>query len=72
MAALPASPSGNEIFSAHKDAVARWMNTFIHSDVYFENEAKTVASVVGIETNDVFSIAQRIIQNGAMSAEEQN
>ena len=72
MAAIPASPSGDEIFSAHKNAVARWMNTFIHSDVYFENEAKTVASVLGITTNEVFSIAQRIIQSGALSAEEQN
>lgn len=70
MAALPASPSGDEIFSAHKDAVARWMNTFIHSDVYFENEAETVASVLGITTNDVFSIAQRIILNGALPVEE--
>ena len=57
MAALPASPSGDEIFSAHKDAVARWMNTFIHSNVYFDDEAKTVASVLGITTNEVFSIA---------------
>lgn len=72
MTALPASPSGDEIFSAYKDAVARWMNTFIHSNVYFDDEAKTVASVLGITTNDVFSIAQRIIQNGALSAEEQN
>lgn len=72
MAALPASPSGDEIFSAHKNAVARWMNTFIHSDVCFENEAKTVASVLDITTNEVFSIAQRIIQSGALSAEEQN
>ena len=72
MAALPASPSGDEIFSAHKDAVARWMNTFIHSDVYFENETKTVASVLGIKTNDVFSVTQRITQEGALPAEEQN
>lgn len=72
MAALLVSPSGDEIFSAHKDAVARWMNTFIHSNVYFDDEAKTVASVLGITTNEVFSIAQRIIQEGALPAEEQN
>ena len=70
MAALPASPSEDEIFSAHKNAVARWMNTFIHSNVYFDDDAKTVASVLGITTNEVFSIAQRIIQNGALPAKE--
>lgn len=70
MAALLVSPSGDEIFSAHKNAVARWMNTFIHSSVCFNDEAKTVASVLGITTNDVFSIAQRIIQEGALPAEE--
>lgn len=68
MAALPASPSGDEIFSAHKNAVARWMNTFIHSNVCFDDEAKTVASVLGITTNEVFSIAQRIIKEGALPA----
>lgn len=72
MAALFVDPSENGIFSAHKDAVARWMNTFIHSNVCFDDEAKTVASVLGITTNEVFSIAQRIIQSGALSAEEQN
>lgn len=72
MAALLVDPSENGIFSAHKDAVARWMNTFIHSNVCFDDEAKTVASVLGITTNEVFSIAQRIIQEGALSAEEQN
>lgn len=72
MAALLVSPSRDEIFSTHKDAVARWMNTFIHSNVYFDDEAKTVASVLGITTNEVFSIAQRIIQEGALPAEEQN
>ena len=72
MAALLVNPSRDEIFSAHKYAVARWMNTFIHSNVYFDDEAKTVASVLGITTNDVFSIAQRIIQEGALPAEEQN
>ena len=70
MAALLVSPSGDEIFSAHKSAVARWMNTFIHSNVYFDDEAKTVASVLGITTNEVFSIAQRIIQEGALPAKE--
>ena len=54
MAALLVSPSGDEIFSTHKDAVARWMNTFIYSNVYFDDEAKTVASVLGITTNEVF------------------
>ncbi len=48
------------------------MNDFIHSNVYFDDEAKIVASVLGITTNEVFSIAQRIIQDGALSAEEQN
>lgn len=72
MAALLVSPSEDEIFSAHKDAVARWMNDFIHSNVYFDDEAKTVASVLDITTNDVFSIAQRIIKEGALPAEEQN
>lgn len=72
MAALLVNPSGDEIFSAHKDAVARWMNTFIHSNVYFDDEAKTVASVLGITTNEVFSIAQRIIQEGTRPSEEQN
>lgn len=64
--------SENEKCLTYKSAVARWMNDFIHNSVCFENEAKIVASVLGIKTNEVFSIAQRIIQEGALSAEEQN
>lgn len=64
--------SENEKCLTYKSAIARWMNDFIHSNVYFEDEAKTVASVLGIKTNEVFSIAQRIIQEGALSAKEQN
>lgn len=64
--------SENEKCLTYKSAVARWMNDFIHNSAYFENEAKIVASVLGIKTNEVFSIAQRIIQEGALSAEEQN
>lgn len=64
--------SENEKCLTYKSAVARWMNDFIHNSVYFENEAKIVANVLGIKTNEVFSIAQRIIQEGALSAEEQN
>lgn len=64
--------SENEKCLTYKSAVGRWMNDFIHSNVYFEDEAKIVASVLGIKTNEVFSIAQRIIQEGALSAEEQN
>lgn len=63
--------SENEIFSAHKDAVARWMNRFIHENMYFEDEAKTVSSVLGVTTDDVFCIATRIIRSGALSAEEE-
>ncbi|MFW5502594.1 MAG: hypothetical protein ACOCO5_04870 [Segatella copri] len=62
--------SENGEFLTYKSAVARWMNTFIHSNVYFDDEAKTVASVLGITTNEVFSIAQRIIQEGALPAKE--
>lgn len=64
--------SENGEFLTYKSAVARWMNNFIHRNVYFDDEAKTVASVLGITTNEVFSIAQRIIQEGALPAEEQN
>lgn len=71
MAALLDSLSEDGIFSAHKDAVARWMKGFIASSAYFEDEAKTVASVLGIRTNEVFYIAQRIIQNGILLAEEE-
>lgn len=71
MAALLDSLSEGEIFSTHKDAVARWMKQFIHDDMYFEEGARTVASVLGVKTNDVFSVAERIIQKGALSAEEE-
>lgn len=64
--------SENEEFLTYKSAIARWMNDFIHRNVYFEDEAKAVASVLNIKTNEVFSIAQRIIQEGALPAEEQN
>lgn len=64
--------SENEESLTYKSAVARWMNDFIHRSMYFEDEAKTVACVLGIKANEVFSIAQRIIQEGALPAEEQN
>lgn len=71
MTMLLDSLSEDEIFSTHKDAVARWMKQFIHEDMYFEEGAKTVASVLGVKVSDVFSVATRIIQEGVLSAEEE-